>query len=82
MTTEKITVIATAVRDAADREDWENVNALMQRLDVCAKNASLTSADKAELTTALTLLSEAIQSATRRKEEIRDLVNILGSTPL
>lgn len=74
--------LASAIRDAADKENWEDVNSLMLRLDEHVKTARFTSQDKSNISESVKLLDEAISSATRRKEEIRNLVNQIGNSPL
>jgi hypothetical protein len=74
--------LASAIREAADRESWEEVNSLMQSFDKLLHSTNFTRQDKAKLLVSVHLINEAIGSATRRKDEIRNLVNQIGSSPL
>lgn len=74
--------LASAIRDAADRESWDDVNSLMLSLDELIRSTKFTDQDKSKLVVTVQLINEAIVSATRRKEEIRNLVNQIGSSPL
>lgn len=73
---------AQALRDAADCQDWEKVSLLLSKLDLEARNSTFQADDRALVVSTLKLLSEAMQSASKRREEIRNLVNKLGDAPI
>ena len=80
--TEKLSITAQKIQEAADREDWDALNHFLATLQKNALQHKFSADDKAEITKTLQHLQVAMTHAHRRREEIRNLVNQIGSTPL
>jgi hypothetical protein len=82
MSIQQLLTLATELSDAADQEDWERLAPMLLQFDQLAKNIRYKPADKITLLSALDKLKMAVESTTRRKEEIRKLVNNLSDSPV
>lgn len=74
--------LAEAMSTAADREDWETVEMLFGQFKVRLHEVETGRISRADATSALTALNEAIAHTARRRNEIRDLIEKLSGQPL
>lgn len=74
--------IADALKVAADREDWEEVETLFRKFQGRLHDVVEGRLSRAETRSALDALNEAIGHAQRRRDEIRGLIEKLSDQPL
>ncbi len=74
--------LVLSIKEASDSENWERVSSLVDQLDAEVRKFQFSPANKAALSHTIARLNEASANVDRRKEEIRNLVNNIGSSPL
>lgn len=79
---DQLLILTRTLADAVEREDWDRAMPLLGQLNGLVMNRGYRPGDASTLTAVIQGLNVAIQSATRRKEEIRALVQKLGDSPL
>lgn len=78
MSVSELHLLACKLQDAAEKEDWETAFPLIEMLAQTSHQLALSPADKNTLTLAINALNQAISATQARKEQVRQLADILG----
>lgn len=72
---QELAKLATAIHQAADNQQWDDLAALLPRFDAQARSIRFGPQAKAQLQAITTRIDEARQLAAQRRDEIGNLLN-------
>lgn len=78
----KLLKLATELSEATDQEDWSRVSSTLAQIKSHSLAMRYKPADKGTLIAALEKINTAVDSSTKRKTEIGELISKLSDSPV
>lgn len=82
MSIELLGRLASELKVAAEKQDWDTLGQLISQIDEITPHARFFSVNRTQLSTALDNINASISAAVERRDEIRSLVSKLRDTPI